>query len=79
MPRKRGTPARYGLRCNSTIVPKVLEDSPTLLRMPIAASEFRVYAVFGGSNPNPLYARSMYLPVRVSTLIFSPVLMKSGA
>src|SRR5690349_11419359 len=24
-------------------------------------------------------ARSMYLPVRVSTLIFSPVLMKSGA
>lgn len=29
--------------------------------------------------PAPDYARSMYLPVRVSILIFSPVLMNRGA
>ena len=31
------------------------------------------------TTPMPCYARSMYLPVRVSTLIFSPVLINSGA
>src|SRR5262245_27030405 len=31
------------------------------------------------TEPAGRYARSMYLPVRVSTLTFSPVLMKRGA